>query len=243
MSNIQPLSGIRVVDLADERGELCGRLLSDFGADVIRVEPPEGARSRRIPPFHGDASLYFAYRNFNKRGVTLDLARERDRDQLHALLAGADVLIESDSPGALAARGIDPQKLPERYPALVCTSISDFGQTGPYRDWVATDAVLEAVGGTMFKAGLPHKPPLFPPTSLAYDIAGCVGAMATLMALRQRQRTGFGQYLDVSVVESVAQTTDWSFSNAGFTRVAGQPYGEKRMGSGPIYTIYACKGG
>jgi crotonobetainyl-CoA:carnitine CoA-transferase CaiB-like acyl-CoA transferase len=243
MSKPQPLSGLRVVDLADERGELCGRLLGDFGADVIRVEPPEGARSRRIPPFHAGKSLYFAYRNFNKLGIALDLAQEADRERLHALLDTADVMVESGRPGALAARGVDPAGLPERHPALVVTSISDFGQTGPYRDHVATDAVLEAVGGMMFKAGLPDKPPLIPPTSLAYDIAGCVGAMATLMALIQRGRTGFGQYLDVSVVESVAQTTDWSFSNASFTLANGQPYNEKRMGSGPIYTIYRCKGG
>ena len=86
-----PLEGLRVVDLADEKGELCGRMLGDFGAEVIRVEPPDGARSRRIPPFHDGKSLYFAYRNFNKRGVVLDLDSERDRERLHRLLDAADV--------------------------------------------------------------------------------------------------------------------------------------------------------
>ena len=79
MSGDRPLQGLRVIDLADEKGELCGRLLADLGADVIRVEPPEGARSRRIPPFHGETSLYFAYRNFNKRGIRLDFESATDR--------------------------------------------------------------------------------------------------------------------------------------------------------------------
>jgi crotonobetainyl-CoA:carnitine CoA-transferase CaiB-like acyl-CoA transferase len=243
MDDERPLEGLRVVDLADEKGELCGRLLADFGADVIRVEPPEGARSRGIPPFHDGTSLYFAYRNFNKRGVTLDLGDRGDREKLHGLLAGADVMVESSAPTTLASLGLHPAALPARHPHLVVTSISDFGQTGPYRGWVATDAVLEAVGGMMFKAGLPSRAPLIPPCPLASDVAGCVGALATLIALHQRNTTGYGQHIDLAAVLAVAQTTDWSFSNAGFTRAAGAPYGEKRMGSGPIYTIYACKGG
>ena len=127
----RPLAGFRVVDLADEKGELCGRMLADLGADVVRVEPPGGARSRRLPPFHGGTSLFFAYRNLGKRGITLDLAQAADREKLHALLAGADALIESFAPDALAARGLDPAELLRRHPHLVVTSISDFGRTGP----------------------------------------------------------------------------------------------------------------
>ena len=243
MSSARPLEGLRVIDLADERGELCGRLLADFGADVIRVEPPEGARSRGLPPFHAGHSLYFAYRNYNKRGLALDLASPTDRERLDGLLAGADVLIESAAPGRLAQLGLDPADLIARHPQLIVTSISDFGQTGPYRDWVATDAVVEAVGGMMTKAGLPTKPPLIPPCPIAYDVAGCVAALATLIGCWQRQRTGFGQHIDFSAVEALAQTTDWGFSNAGLTQSRGLPYGETRQGSGPIYSIYRCKGG
>ena len=146
----RPLSGFRVVDLADEKGELCGRMLGDLGADVLRVEPPGGARSRKIPPFAAGHSLYFAYRNLGKRSCSLDLARPDRASDSTALRA--DALIESSGPGRLASLGLARASCCA-HPQLV-VSISDFGQTGPYRDWVATDAVLEAVGGMMFKAGL-----------------------------------------------------------------------------------------
>lgn len=243
MARAHPLEGLRVVDLADEKGELCGRMLADLGADVVRVEPPEGARSRGIPPFHGDTSLYFAYRNANKRGVTLDLEAAAGRDELHRLLAGADVMVESGAPGRLEALDLDPEELARRHPRLVVVRISDFGQTGPYRDWVATDAVIEAMGGMMFKAGIPEKPPLIPPAPLAYDTAGIVGAFAALAALHQREETGWGQVIDLSALEAVAQIADWSFVSASVARSHGAPYPEIRVGSGPIYTIYACKCG
>jgi crotonobetainyl-CoA:carnitine CoA-transferase CaiB-like acyl-CoA transferase len=242
MSNL-PLAGIRVLDLADEKGELAGRLLADFGADVVRVEPPEGAISRRLPPFHGGTSLFFAHRNANKRGVRLDLAQEADRARLAALCARADVLIESFAPGTLAKQGLAPAELVRIHPHLVALQISDFGQTGPYRDWIATDATLEAIGGQQFKAGLPDKPPLLPPGALASDIAGVMGAFAVLCALLQRLRSGHGQVIDLSVLEALAQTTDWSFSNASYARARGQAPLELRIGSGPMYKIYACKGG
>jgi len=239
----RPLTGLRVVDFADEKGELCGRLLADFGADVIRVEPPEGARSRRIPPFHAGESLYYAFRNAGKRGITLDLGTPEGVDALHRQLRSADVWIESFAPGHLEAQGFDFDALIERYPKLVIVRISDFGQTGPYRDWVATDAVLEAIGGMVWKAGIPSKPPLIPPAPIAYDVAGIVAAFATLCALRQRQRSGYGQIIDFSALEAVAQTTDWSMSNASISVGQGIRPTEVRIGSGPVYTIYACKGG
>ncbi len=237
------LEGIRVLDLADEKGELAGRLLADFGADVVRVEPPGGARSRRLPPLHGGTSLYFVHRNSNKRGVVLDLEGERDRARLLDLCSRADVLIESFAPGTLAKLGLDPAGLVERNPHLVALSITDFGQTGPYHEWVATDATLEAMGGQQFKAGLPDLPPLLPPGALAWDVAGVMGCFATLLALLQRFRTGHGQAIDLSALEALAQTTDWSFSNASYARAKGQTPFELRMGSGPMYKVYACKGG
>ena len=241
--NTQPLAGMRVIDLADEKGELCGRILADLGADVIRIEPPQGARSRGIPPFHGDTSLYFAYRNTNKRGVSLDLQSTDDRERLQALLASADVMLESHAPGALARLGLDPAELIERHPQLVIISITDFGQTGPYRDWVATDALIAAMSGMVFKAGIPEKPPLIPPGAMAYDTAAIVAAFASLTAHWQRLRTGRGQHVDFSVLEAVAQTTDWSFAGASAAKEKGQPYAVVRNGSGPVYPIYACKDG
>lgn len=235
-----PLAGIRVVDMADERGELCGRLLADLGADVVRVEPPEGAVSRRIPPFGPDGtSLYFAFRNANKRGAVIDLPRERAA--LLSMLRGADVWIESTSPGTLAPYGLDPARIAGELPHLVVTSISDFGQTGPYRSYVATNLVALAMGGLLYNSGTADLPPLCSPGAMAYDAAGIVGAFATLTAYWQRLRTGRGQHVDLSVMETVAQLTDWALPNASQQGFAN--YVVARGGSGPVYPLYPCADG
>jgi len=243
MSSIRPLHGLRVVDLADEKAELCGRLLADFGADVVRVEPPAGAQSRSLPPFHAGHSLHFGYRNAGKRGVALDLDHEAGRDGLFALLGSADVFVDTSAPGRLEGLGLGPDELGARFPGLVVVRISDFGSLGPLRDWVATDAVLEAVSGMLWKAGLPDREPLLPPTPMAYDIAGVHACFAVLTALVQRGRTGFGQQIDLSVLEAAAQCTDWSFPSASVSVAQGITPVEVRAGSGPLYTVYACKGG
>ena len=238
MSAERPLDGTRVIDLADGSGELAGRFLADFGADVVRVEPESGGRSRQMPPFHDGRSLYFAYRNFNKRGMSFDAERVSE------LASRADVLIESFGPGGLAARGIDLDALRDANPGLVVLQISDFGQTGPYSDWIATDATLEALGGMQFSAGLPEKPPLLPPGTPAYDIAGLMGALAAMSALFQCGRNGgHGQVIDLSTLEALAQQTNWSLSNASVSRAKGADVAEVRVGSGPMYKIYACKTG
>lgn len=238
-----PLASIRVVDLADEKGELAGRLLADLGAEVIRVEPRAGARSRRLPPFHEGRSLYFATRNANKLGLALDLATPADRERLEDLLARADVLVESERPGRMAELGLAPDVLAERFPHLVVVSISDFGQTGPYRDWVATDATMSSIAGMQWKAGTPDREPLFTPCAMAWDIGGIMGAYAALVALYQRERTGFGQTIDLSILEAVAGQTDWAFANASMVEAKGQDATTVRNGSGPIYKIIPCKTG
>ncbi|MFI5319323.1 MAG: CaiB/BaiF CoA transferase family protein [Myxococcota bacterium] len=244
-ADAHPLTGVRVVDLADGRGELCGRLLADLGADVLRIEKPGGGASRGFVPLHDGVSLHFAWRNANKRGATLDLASGAGRAQLGELLASCDVLLESASASERAAQGLAPGVIAAAHPQLVHVSLTDFGLTGPYADWIATDAVLEAMSGMMFKAGLPTKPPLIPPVPLAHDVASVTAAFATLLALWQRRGVGrgFGQHLDFSLLLGIAQTTDWSFPNASLLREKGLPVMEVRNGSGPVYTIYTCKGG
>jgi crotonobetainyl-CoA:carnitine CoA-transferase CaiB-like acyl-CoA transferase len=238
-----PLAGFRVVDLADEKGELAGRILGDLGAEVIRVEPPSGARSRGLPPFKDGRSLYFATRNANKLGLALDLEAAEDRERLLDLLSRADVLIETEAPGRLGELGLDPADLSQRFPHLIVLSITDFGQTGPYRDWVATDATLCAMAGMQCKAGTPDREPLLPPGAMAYDIAGIMGAYAAMTALYQREKTGFGQTIDLSVLEAVAQQTDWAFANGSMLEARGQDSTAIRSGSGPIYKIFRCKTG
>jgi crotonobetainyl-CoA:carnitine CoA-transferase CaiB-like acyl-CoA transferase len=239
----RPLSGFRVVDLADEKGELAGRILADFGAEVVRVEPPTGARSRALPPFKDGHSLYFAVRNANKLGLALDLETDHDRERLLDLLSRSDVMIETEAPGRLAALGLDPTELTKKFPHLIVLSITDFGQTGPYRDWVGTDATLCAIAGMQCKAGTPDREPLLTPGAMAYDIAGIMGAFAAMTAIYQRERTGFGQTIDLSVLEAVAQQTDWSFSNSSMIEAKGQDSTAIRNGSGPIYKIIRCKTG
>jgi crotonobetainyl-CoA:carnitine CoA-transferase CaiB-like acyl-CoA transferase len=237
-----PLTGVRVVDHADEKAELAGRLLADLGADVIRIEPPGGAASRRIGPFHCGESLYFAVRNTNKRGLVLDLHDGRDRATLLDLLAGADIFIDTSRPGELAPLGLDPRQISARFPELVVSSITDFGLTGPYRHYVATDPVMVGMAWMLFRAGVPELPPVLPPGSLAYDTAGITGAFASLTGLLHRLRTGRGQLIDLSVIEAVQQTTDWGLASYSVVSQMGT-YGQIRSGGGQIYPVVPCKDG
>lgn len=243
-SSAAPLQGLRVLDTTDDRGELAGRLLADLGADVVRVEPSGGAASRSYPPFAPDGtSLYFSYRNANKRTACIDLSGGDGRDRFEALLAGADVWIESGRPGAAAAIGLDPAAVAERHPHLVVVSVTDFGHTGPYRDYVGSDMVGLAMSSMLYRGGVPELPPLAPPGALAYDVAGVVATFAALTAYRQRQRTGRGQHVDLSVMEAVAQITDWGLPNASSIASLGFDYPRVRGGSGPVYPIYPCADG
>jgi crotonobetainyl-CoA:carnitine CoA-transferase CaiB-like acyl-CoA transferase len=236
---MQPLAGLRIIDLADEKGELCGRLLGDLGAEVIRVEPPGGAFSRTLPPFapDGKTSLYFGFRNAGKRSRVLDLRAEAGRGELEALLTEADVLIESSHPGTLARLGLAPADLIQRHPQLIITSISDFGQDGPYAAYESTNMVAVAMGGMMYRAGISEKPPVMIPGSFAYDVAAGSAALGTLLAFWKRLQTGRGQHIDVSAMEAVANLADWSLPNFSLNPVIGT-----RAGSG-IYTLYRCADG
>ena len=184
--------------MADERGELCGRIMADLGADVIRAEPPGGAVSRTLPPFapDGATSLYFAFRNAGKRGLTLDVTRPGGRELLHRLLERADIWIESIAPRRLAEWRLEPAETLARHPALVITSITDFGHSGPYRDYEGTDMIGFALSGLMHRAGAATRPPVVAPGALAYDAAGVTGAYAALMAYWKRLRSGRGQHVD-----------------------------------------------
>src|ERR1019366_7643057 len=159
------------------------------------------------------------------------------------MLAWADVWIESSTPDATGAVALDPGEVLARHPHLIITSITPFGRTGPYRQRQATDSVIEAMSGMMFKAGVPTKPPLIPPSQIANDIASTTAAFATLAAVWQAATTGHGQHIDLSVMAATAQTTDWSMCSASVSRARGLPYNEVRNGSGPVYSIYACKDG
>ncbi|MEQ8839917.1 MAG: CoA transferase [Acidimicrobiales bacterium] len=239
----RPLVGIRVVDLTIERGELCGRLLSDLGAEVIRVEPLGGSPSRAMAPLDGDHSLFWTFRNAGKLGVELDLEADSGRDQLHELLAHSDVVLVCDEPGTKDGTGLDAAELAERHPHLIVTSLTAYGRTGPYAGRDVPDAVIEATGGMAFKAGTHEGGPILPPGLIGDDTASLIGAWAVLCALWQREDSGAGQLIDLSVNESLAQITDWSLSNWSRAADAGSPSLEMRAGPGPVYTIIPCADG
>ena len=239
-----PLTGVRVVDLADSWGPLCGRMLADLGASVVRVEPPGGAPSRHFPPRTADGtSLWFAFRNGNKQGATIELGTESGRDALRGLLADADVCIESSTPGVMAAAGFDFAGLCAEFPELVVCSITPFGQTGPYARYAATDDVVVAMSGWLATSGIPSKPPLLPPGSLASDAVAVHAVFAVLTALYQRRRTGRGQYLDVSALEAVIQLNTWGIPNTSAIVAAGMAKPVLRGGDSPMYPMIPCKDG
>lgn len=239
-----PLAGLRVIDLAEEWGPLCGRMLADLGATVVRVEPPQGSPTRALPPRTADGlGLWFAFRNGNKTGATADLTTEEGRATLRALLATADVCIDSATPGSLDALGLGPDTLVAEFPRLVVCSITPFGHRGPYAGHAATDDVVVAVSGWLATSGVPGKPPLLPPGSIASDAAGIHATFAVLTALYQRRTTGRGQHLDVSAMAALMQLNTWGLPNMSAIVNAGMAKPVVRSGDSPMYPMIRCKDG
>ena len=239
-----PLEGLRVLDLSDEKGELCGRILGDLGADVLKIEPSNGTVSRTLGPFAPDGtSLYFAYRNLNKRLASIDFDTTEGVADLFALIKQSDVLIETFLPGTLAELGISPELLLSENPSLIIVSLTDFGQTGPDSSFIGTDEVVFARSGWLSVSGVIDKPPLLAPGSISYDTLGIVGAYATLLGILHRDRNGTGQHIDVSAVEALAQMNTWGIPNASASEVSGGPATLIRSGDSPLYPHIPCADG
>jgi benzylsuccinate CoA-transferase BbsE subunit len=207
------LAGLRVLDLTTWSGHLCGRLLADMGADVIKVEPPGGDEGRAIGPFvddvaNRDRSLFFWFYNLNKRSLTLDLEVERGREILRLLAQSADLVIESFAPGRMDKLGLGWQALHELNPALIVLSITPFGQTGPYRDYVADDTVLTALGGMLYVNGFPGHQPVRPLGLQAYHSSSYYAAIGAMCALFARDRDGIGQWIDLSMQEGTISAVE-----------------------------------
>ncbi len=215
-----PLAGVRVIDT---EADACGGFLAELGADVILVEGPGGAASRARP-------LRFALRNAGKRGVAID-----DRENLLRLLDGADIWIAAGAPAELQAART-------RNPGLVVLSISDFGLTGPYRDWTATDWTLLAMGGVLSRSGLPGREPLMPPGELALQAAAMQAAWAALVAYWNRLESGLGDHIDFSLYEATAQVVDPAMGTVGTAQAAGYEETRGRPAPGP-YPIFPCRDG
>ncbi len=241
------LSDLRVLDLSiDVAGPFCGKLLGDFGADVIKVEPPGGDPGRDLPPFVDDVSGpersgFFAYLNSNKRGVTLNLGSTRGQALLRALARHADIVVESFAPGYLDERRAGFDLLEAAKPGIIVTSITPFGQTGPWAGREGNDLTAYALSGWASINGVAGKAPLKGSGYQASFLGGIAGFFGTLSALIYRERNGVGQQVDVSVLEALTEIFGPRFLGA---QHAGEGTGDGRREkldfmSGPV----ECKDG
>ncbi len=206
------LEGVKALDLSEDiAGSFCARLLADYGADVLKLEPPGGAALRRLGPFfhddpHPEKSLFFLALNLNKKGATLNLATAAGQAILKRLAPHVDVVVESCRPGQLASLGVGAADLQAINPALTITSITPFGQDGPYSQYRGEEIVNYAMGMIMSISGVQGREPLKHGGFQAQYQGGLFGAAATTMALFNREFTGNGEHVDVSITECVAST-------------------------------------
>jgi crotonobetainyl-CoA:carnitine CoA-transferase CaiB-like acyl-CoA transferase len=243
------LEPYRVLDLTDKRGFLCGKILGDLGAEVIKIEKPGGGPDREIPPFfqddpHPEKSLYWFAFNANKKGITLNIETLDGRSLFKELVKRADFVIDTFFQEYLKTLGLDYPVLRAWNPSIVVASITDFGQTGPYKDYQAPDIVAMGLGGLTYMSGDPDRPPLRIPVDQSCLHAGAWTASACMVALHHRVDGGEGQFIDVSVHEA-AQWSSYvaqehyslagrNIKREGMWRDMG-PYSQQR--------IFPCKDG
>jgi crotonobetainyl-CoA:carnitine CoA-transferase CaiB-like acyl-CoA transferase len=215
------LAPYKVLDLTDEWGYLCGRLLADLGADVIKIERPGGDAGRNIGPFlhdipHPEKSLYWFFYNANKRSVTLNLESMDGKEIFRKMVKKADFVIESFQPSYMDKLGLGYGELSRINPRVILTSISPFGQEGPYSQFKGSDIASMALGGWLYKCGDPDRPPVQMGSRQACHQVSAQAAAATLMAHYSRERTGEGQQVDASPLPWIAyfaqSATRWYFT-------------------------------
>ncbi|GAA1997493.1 CaiB/BaiF CoA-transferase family protein [Microbacterium ulmi] len=251
-----PLEGVRVIEYGDEQGEYCGLLLAGLGAEVIRVGPPGGARTRDIGPFCGESpdrnsSLYFWGYNRGKRSVVADLTASDDRARVEDLIGTADVFLDSSPLAELRNLGLSAPELRSRYPHLVVARLSPFGDDGPWAHFKSNDLVHLSLGGVVMNCGYDPTPdgaydlpPIAPQAWHSYHVAGEQLAMAIVAALLYRERTGSGQIVTCAVHEAVAKSTEidlmsWIMRRAPIHRQTARHAGERE--SSP--TVVSTKDG
>jgi crotonobetainyl-CoA:carnitine CoA-transferase CaiB-like acyl-CoA transferase len=252
------LSDLRVLDLAGPIGVYCGKLLAGLGADVVKVEPPGGDPMRDLGPFYpypsgeadpdqaptkGERSLYWWHYNINKRGITLGLESAAGQDLFKRLAGVADIVVESFAPGYLDGLGLGWEVLHELNPSLIVTSITPFGQTGPYAEYKATDVVGQATSGVMNQVGMPGKPPYTIGMEMGYWTAATLAADGTMLALTSRDAGGQGQHVDTSMQQAMTLGTG---SMLAYYEVEGRIVRRGRFGLGggtPLRDSYPSKDG
>lgn len=241
------LDGILVLDLADEKGSFCSRLLADLGAAVVKIEDSKGNPERQAGPFcrgQADAppvSLPFAYHNANKFGLVLDPQHRKDGHALHRLMERADILVETPPGSLLKTFGISREYLHRLNPGLIHVSITGFGRSGPKRAYLFSESVGSASGGQTYLSGFPSGPPVKPYGPQSCYTASLFGAVAALLCLRKRKACGQGSFVDLSIQEAVASTLDHVLTDYFRDgRIAGR---QGRHYAGATFSLLQCKDG
>jgi len=224
------LHGYRVLDLTDIKGHLCGRILGDMGADVIKVESPEGDPARLIGPFYQgrrdpETSLSWLYANANKRGISLGLDSTAGREAFERLVSGADIVLESFKPEHMDRMGLGYSSLCKINPEIILVSLSAFGQTGPYRDFETTDLISAATAGLVYVLGDADRPPVRISTPQSFFIGSQHAALGAVTALHYREKTGRGQWVDVSMQEAIIQSLTYMIQHADRSGAVGMRSG------------------
>jgi benzylsuccinate CoA-transferase BbsE subunit/naphthyl-2-methylsuccinate CoA transferase subunit len=238
------LSGIRVLEFAGEIGSYTGKLFANLGAEVIHIEPMDSSPIRKAGPFYKDipdkeGSLQFIYQNTGKKGIVLDIEKEQGREIFLKLVKTADLLIESFKPGYLNKFGLGYDQLSELNPRLVYTSVTGYGQNGPYRDYPWSDITTLAMGGLLYLAAQGDDLPARVPDNQAYFMGAMYAATGSMMALIEAEDSGRGQYLDVSLQECVATALENALQFYDLEGIIRRGIGHVEAGMG----IYPCQDG
>ncbi len=239
-----PFEGLRIIDMTRVlSGPYCTMYFGDMGAEVVKIEPPQGDDTRKWgPPYVGDESAYFLSVNRNKKSVVLDLKTGADREIVKQLIGEADVVVENFRPGTLDRLGLGFDTLVGLNPDIILASISGFGQTGPYRDDPGYDVIAQGMGGIMSITGEPEGPPVKPGLSLADISAGMWAIVGILSALHRRQRDPHPQWIDISLLESMMSFHTYAAGNYFATGSNPQPLGSAHPNICPYQAFLAQDG-
>ncbi|HIM17155.1 MAG TPA: CoA transferase [Dehalococcoidia bacterium] len=243
-----PLTDLKVLDLAGPIGAYCGKLLADLGADVVRIEPPGGDPMRDIGPFFDDdpepeKSLYWWHFNTSKRGITLDLENPEGLEIFKRLVQWADIGVETFTPGYLDKLGLNFQTIHVLNPEFILTSITPFGQTGPYSQFKGPDIIGQAMGGMIQVVGFPDRPPYLIGTEMGFWSVSVFAANATMLAVTSRDFTGEGQHIDASMQRAMTLgigNAMPTYDVEGHVLHRGEIFAR---GRGGVRTVFRCKDG
>lgn len=240
----RPLEDLKILDLTWVlAGPYASMILCDLGADVIKVErPPWGDIARTTGPYQNNWSGYFFSVNRGKRGVSIDLAEPEGKDLLRQLVANVDIVMENFTPGTMERLGLGYEALAEINPRLIMASTSGFGQTGPYQSRPALDIIVQAMGGVMSITGEPGGPPVRPGASYGDIAAGLYTVVGILSAVHERERSGLGQHVDISLLDCQVSVLENAFMRYFVTGKPPEPLGTRHPAATPFQAFPTSDG-